>query len=290
MADVVASFRYYAGIGGTEAGRVVDTGNPDAISRIVYSPGRRLRADHALELPAAADVLEGRAGAARRQHLRPQAERAHALDRRPADARRSTRSACPPGVANLVLGAGAGRGRAADLATRGSTWSRSPAAWSPGVASWPRPRRHGEAGGARARRQEPERRLRGRRLRHGRRHGPDRGLPALRPGLLGRRAAGRRGEPARPVRRRPGRGRRADPARRPVRPAGRGRPADLGRAPREGRGVRRGRGGRGRGAALRRRAPGRPGAGRRLLLPADDPGRLRPEHVRACTRSRSARC
>jgi betaine-aldehyde dehydrogenase len=36
--DVIACFRYYAGIGGTESGRVVDTGRPDAISRIVYEP------------------------------------------------------------------------------------------------------------------------------------------------------------------------------------------------------------------------------------------------------------
>ena len=38
MDDVVACLRYYAGIGGTEAGRVVDTGRTDAISRLVYEP------------------------------------------------------------------------------------------------------------------------------------------------------------------------------------------------------------------------------------------------------------
>ncbi len=38
MADIAACFRYFAGIGGTEAGRVVDTGRPDAISRIVHEP------------------------------------------------------------------------------------------------------------------------------------------------------------------------------------------------------------------------------------------------------------
>ena len=38
MDDVVACLRYYAGIGGTEAGRVVDTGRADAISRLVYEP------------------------------------------------------------------------------------------------------------------------------------------------------------------------------------------------------------------------------------------------------------
>jgi len=36
--DIVACFRYYGGTAGTDAGRVVDTGNPDAISRIVYAP------------------------------------------------------------------------------------------------------------------------------------------------------------------------------------------------------------------------------------------------------------
>ena len=38
MDDVIACLRYYAGIAGTDAGRVVDTGRADAISRIVYAP------------------------------------------------------------------------------------------------------------------------------------------------------------------------------------------------------------------------------------------------------------
>jgi betaine-aldehyde dehydrogenase len=36
--DVAACFRYFGGIAGTEAGRVVDTGREDAISRVVYEP------------------------------------------------------------------------------------------------------------------------------------------------------------------------------------------------------------------------------------------------------------
>ncbi|WP_432925098.1 aldehyde dehydrogenase family protein [Microbispora sp. CA-135349] len=36
--DVVACFRYFGGIAGTDAGRVVDTGRADAISRVVYEP------------------------------------------------------------------------------------------------------------------------------------------------------------------------------------------------------------------------------------------------------------
>src|SRR5690349_7465864 len=38
MDDVTACLRYYAGVGGTESGRVVDTGKADAISRLVYEP------------------------------------------------------------------------------------------------------------------------------------------------------------------------------------------------------------------------------------------------------------
>jgi len=36
--DVIRVFRYYGGIAGTTAGRLVDPGNPGAISRIVYEP------------------------------------------------------------------------------------------------------------------------------------------------------------------------------------------------------------------------------------------------------------
>ncbi|WP_166349875.1 aldehyde dehydrogenase family protein [Phytoactinopolyspora limicola] len=36
--DVAAVFRYYAGLADTDAGRVVDTGNPDVVSRVVHEP------------------------------------------------------------------------------------------------------------------------------------------------------------------------------------------------------------------------------------------------------------
>jgi betaine-aldehyde dehydrogenase len=36
--DAVACFRYFGGIAGTDAGRVVDTGRADAISQVVYEP------------------------------------------------------------------------------------------------------------------------------------------------------------------------------------------------------------------------------------------------------------
>jgi betaine-aldehyde dehydrogenase len=38
MDDVISCLRYYAGIAATDAGRVIDTGRPDAISRTVYEP------------------------------------------------------------------------------------------------------------------------------------------------------------------------------------------------------------------------------------------------------------
>ncbi|HKN55690.1 MAG TPA: aldehyde dehydrogenase family protein, partial [Amycolatopsis sp.] len=38
MADVAACLRYFGKLAAQEAGRVVDTGNPDAVSRIVHEP------------------------------------------------------------------------------------------------------------------------------------------------------------------------------------------------------------------------------------------------------------
>ena len=38
LADVISCFRYFGGVAGTDAGRVVDTGRPDAISRVVHEP------------------------------------------------------------------------------------------------------------------------------------------------------------------------------------------------------------------------------------------------------------
>ncbi len=38
VADVAACFRYFGSVAGTSAGRVVDTGRADAISRVVHEP------------------------------------------------------------------------------------------------------------------------------------------------------------------------------------------------------------------------------------------------------------
>ena len=165
--------------------------------------GRGLLPDHAVELPAAADRVEGRAVPGGRQHLRPQAQRAHAQHRDLAGADalggRPARRGRQPGARR-----GCQRGRAA-----GRRPGRRPGVLHRGPRD--RPPDHGrgradrEAGRARARRQEPQRGLRRRRPAGRDRQRPHRGLPRLRPGLLGRCPADRRGERPRPGRRRAGR-------------------------------------------------------------------------------------
>ena len=106
--DVDRVIRYYAGIAGTEAGRVVDTGNAGRDQPHRVRAGRRLRARSRRGTTRCCRRLEGRPGAARGQHVRAQAQRADAVDRHPADA-------------------GAGRGRAA--AGRGQPGPRCRARW-----------------------------------------------------------------------------------------------------------------------------------------------------------------
>ena len=59
--DVVGVFRHYGNVAAEDAGRLVDTGRPDVVSRVVHEPIGVCALDHALELPAAADLVEGRA-------------------------------------------------------------------------------------------------------------------------------------------------------------------------------------------------------------------------------------
>jgi betaine-aldehyde dehydrogenase len=106
MADVVASIRYYAGIGGTEAGRVVDTGNPGAISRIVYSPVGVCALITPWNYPLLQTVWK----------VAPALLAGNTFVLKPSELTPSTAGllmqaleevGLPPGVANLVLGAGA---------------------------------------------------------------------------------------------------------------------------------------------------------------------------------------
>ena len=109
MDDVAASFRYFAGVGGTEAGRVVDTGRPDAISRIVHSPVGVCALITPWNYPllqaswkVAPALLAGNTFILKPSELTPSTAilLMHAL----------AEAGLPPGVANLVLGAGAAVG------------------------------------------------------------------------------------------------------------------------------------------------------------------------------------
>ena len=63
MDDVIAVFRYYAQLAAEDSDREVDARPHRRAQPRGARTGRRLRADHAVELPAAADVVEGRARA-----------------------------------------------------------------------------------------------------------------------------------------------------------------------------------------------------------------------------------
>lgn len=103
--DVVACFRYFAGIGGTESGRVVETGRVDAISRIVYDPVGLCVLITPWNYPllqtswkVAPALLAGNTFVLKPSELTPST--AIML------MRALTEAGCPDGVANLVLGAG----------------------------------------------------------------------------------------------------------------------------------------------------------------------------------------
>ncbi|MEV6868149.1 aldehyde dehydrogenase family protein [Streptosporangium subroseum] len=104
--DVVASLRYFGGIAGTEAGRVVDTGRDDAISRVVYEPvgvcGLITPWNYPLlqtSWKIAPALVAGNTFVLKPSELTPST--AIMLMRLLEEA------GLPPGVANLVLGAGA---------------------------------------------------------------------------------------------------------------------------------------------------------------------------------------
>jgi betaine-aldehyde dehydrogenase len=105
MADIAACFRYYAGIGGTSAGRVVDTGRADAVSRIVHEPIGVCALITPWNYPllqtswkVAPALLAGNTFVLKPSELTPSTSilLMHAL----------AEAGLPDGVANLVLGAG----------------------------------------------------------------------------------------------------------------------------------------------------------------------------------------
>ena len=79
-------FRHFGRVAAEDAGRVVDTGNPDVVSRIVHEPVGVCGLITPWNYPLLQVVLEGRAVPGGRQHVRAQAERAHPAHRHPPDA------------------------------------------------------------------------------------------------------------------------------------------------------------------------------------------------------------
>ena len=207
VADVVSVFRHYGRIAAEDAGRMVDTGNPDVVSRVVHEPlgvcGLIAPWNYPLlqaSWKVAPCLAAGNTFVLKPSELTPHTS-IHLM-------RLLEEAGLPAGVGNLVLGAGpeAGALLAEDPRVDLVSVHRRPAHRPPGDG---RGRSHREEGRPRARRQEPQHRLRRRRPRGRPRLRAHRRLPPLRPGLLGRRpAAGRGGDPRR-VRRR---ARRARPA------------------------------------------------------------------------------
>jgi betaine-aldehyde dehydrogenase len=105
IADVAACFRYYGGIAGTDAGRVVDTGRADAISRVVHEPVGVC----GLITPWNYPLLQAS------WKVAPALAAGNTIVLKPSELTPSTaillmrlleEAGLPPGVANLVLGAG----------------------------------------------------------------------------------------------------------------------------------------------------------------------------------------
>jgi betaine-aldehyde dehydrogenase len=106
MGDVARVFRYYADLADKDAGRLVDTGNPDAISRIVYEPigvcaliGPWNYPLLQLSWKIAPALAAGNTAVMKPAHLTPLTA-IHLTNL-------LVEAGLPPGVVNLVLGEGA---------------------------------------------------------------------------------------------------------------------------------------------------------------------------------------
>ncbi len=245
VADVVSVFRHYGRIAAEEAGRLVDTGNPDVVSRVVHEPlgvcGLIAPWNYPLlqaSWKVAPCLAAGNTFVLKPSELTPHTS-IHLM-------RLLEEAGLPAGVGNLVLGAGPEAGALlaedprVDLVsfTGGlMTGRRVMAAAAETVKKVAL-----ELGGKNPNIVFADADLD---------VALDYALTAVflhsGPGLLGRRPAAGRGADPRRVRRRAGRAGADDPARRPARRQGRDRAADQRRAPRQGRGVRR------RGASRRAR-------------------------------------
>jgi betaine-aldehyde dehydrogenase len=109
MADIIACLRYFGKLAGNDAGRVVDTGNPDAISRIVYEPVGVCGLITPWNYPLLQTVwkIAPALAAGNTFVLKPSELTPHTAI---LFMRTLTEAGLPAGVANLVLGAGAQAG------------------------------------------------------------------------------------------------------------------------------------------------------------------------------------
>jgi betaine-aldehyde dehydrogenase len=105
MDDVAACMRYYAGVGGADSGRVVDTGRTDAISRLVYEPVGVCALITPWNYPLLQAIWK----------IAPALLAGNTVILKPSELTPSTavllmrsfeQAGLPPGVANLVLGSG----------------------------------------------------------------------------------------------------------------------------------------------------------------------------------------
>ena len=138
VADVVSVFRHYGGVAAEEAGRVVDTGNPDVVSRIVHEPvgvcGLITPWNYPLlqvSWKVAPCLAAGNTFVLKPSELTPHTA-IHLM-------RLLEEAGLPAGRRQPRPRRRRRRRRAARPRTPASTWSRSPAAWRPAGGSWPPP-------------------------------------------------------------------------------------------------------------------------------------------------------
>ena len=181
MGMVVETFRYYAGAPERLHGKTIPVAG--GVDMTFREPLGVVGPDHALELPADDRLLEGRAGAGRRQHDRAEAGRADPADGARAGEDRPRRPASPRACSTSVAGPGVRLRQAARRAPRRGQ-DRLHRLDRGRPRDRRRRRRDDQARHARAGRQVGQRDLRRRRPRGGRRLRPARGLRQRRAGLL----------------------------------------------------------------------------------------------------------
>ena len=139
VADVVSVFRHYGRTAAEDSGRIVDTGNPDVVSRVVHEPlgvcGLIAPWNYPLlqaSWKVAPCLAAGNTFVLKPSELTPHTS-IHLM-------RLLEEAGLPAGVGNLVLGAGPAGGRAARRGPPGRPGLLHRRAADRPARSWPRPR------------------------------------------------------------------------------------------------------------------------------------------------------